>query len=260
MFELECKSYKAVYPTNIYPDVQCTLDFNNTEIMRLRSQFKENLLLIAESKKRQKCVVLMHQKPELFEDSKNMIKWLNEHNIKILPRGLDGDAKTVNQRTYNQQQVKWFKNMYQEKSFKKEITLLDSDSELHIDDIGRACCGGRQTCSNQNYKERQFFVENKFTDWYCSVNHFFLFIKQVNEEIYVNKDCKMTFDGTVGSIGNLNDTDKILSTLRTQLSTGTMPVIQCKKYKCLCGLCAPKSKNLDTYQSIMKKYQKEYQP
>ena len=35
-------------------------------------------------------------------------------------------------------------------------------------------------------------------------------------------------------------------------------IIQCKKDICYCGLCAPKAKNLDTYKSIMKKYQKEY--
>jgi hypothetical protein len=36
------------------------------------------------------------------------------------------------------------------------------------------------------------------------------------------------------------------------------PVIQYKIPKCRCGLCAPKAKNLDTYKSIMKKYQKDY--
>ena len=69
----------------------------------------------------------------------------------------------------------------------------------------------------------------------------------------------MSFDGTVGPIGNLNNTDKILSTLRTQLSTGNMPIIQCKKYKCLCGLCAPKAKTLETYNTIIKKYQENYE-
>jgi hypothetical protein len=43
-----------------------------------------------------------------------------------------------------------------------------------------------------------------------------------------------------------------------QLDIDTLPVIQCKKSKCMCGLCAPKAKNLDTYKSIMKKYQKDY--
>jgi hypothetical protein len=68
----------------------------------------------------------------------------------------------------------------------------------------------------------------------------------------------MNFDGQVGPIGNLNDTVKILSTLKNQLDNNTLPIIQCKKYNCWCGLCAPKAKNLDTYNSIMKKYQKDY--
>jgi hypothetical protein len=89
------------------------------------------------------------------------------------------------------------------------------------------------------------------------VNQFFLFVKQLTGEVFINKDCKMTFDGTVGPIGNLSDSNSIINKLKTQLTNG-QPVIQCKKANCLCGLCAPKAKHLDTYQSIMKKYQKDY--
>jgi hypothetical protein len=126
---------------------------------------------------------------------------------------------------------------------------------VHLTKVGRACCGGRQTCTDQNYKQRHFYVENKFPDWYCSVNHFFLYVKQVNGEIYVNRDCKMNFKGEVGPIGNLNDTDNILSTLRNQLDTDSLPIIQCKKHQCMCGLCAPKANTLEKYNEIMKKYQ-----
>jgi hypothetical protein len=59
----------------------------------------------------------------------------------------------------------------------------------------------------------------------------------------------------VGPIGNLNNTDNILSTLRNQLDTDSLPIIQCKKYQCLCGLCAPKANTLEKYNEIMKKYQ-----
>ena len=67
----------------------------------------------------------------------------------------------------------------------------------------------------------------------------------------------MNFDGSVSPIGKLSDTVSIITELKQQLANG-QPVIQCKKHNCLCGLCAPKAKNLDTYQSIMKKYRKEY--
>ena len=149
--------------------------------------------------------------------------------------------------------------MYQSKTYgvANNIDPVSTESK-DLSQVGRACCGGRQTCADQNYKNRQYYVlDNRFTDWYCSVNQFFLHVKQVNGEVFVNKDCKMTFDGTVGPIGNLSNTGAIIDKLKEQIVNG-QPTIQCKRDTCLCGLCAPKAKNLDTYKSIMKKYQKEY--
>jgi pyruvate-formate lyase-activating enzyme len=233
-----------------------TVSYHAENTAKQKQQFKDNLLAIAESGCRQKCVVLMHQESDLFADSQDMIEWLNENHIKLLPRQLDGHSGTTNkQRIYNQQQVKWFDNLYQKKSFGGSKKILDVLSTANLTDIGRACCGGRQVCTDQNYKQRQFYVGNKFPDWYCSVNHFFLYVKQVNGEIYVNKDCKMNFDGTVGPIGNLNNSYEVLATLKNQLDTATLPVIQCKKQNCLCGLCAPKAKHIESYTKIMEKYQ-----
>ena len=236
-----------------------TVSYHIENTPKQKQQFKDNLLNIKKSGRRQKCVVLMHQDTELFEDALNMIEWLNHNDIKILPRQLDGVVGvTGKKRLYSQDKVQWFNTLYKSKTFGDSSILLDNVNQesMSLTDIGRACCGGRQTCTNQNYKQRHFYVENKFTDWYCSVNHFFLYIKQVNGEIYVNKDCKMNFDGSVGPIGNLNNADRLLSSLQTQLLENNLPVIQCKKDRCLCGLCAPKAKTLDIYQSIMEKYQK----
>ena len=233
-----------------------TVSYHTESTVKQKQQFKDNLLSIAKSGRRQKCIVLMHQESDLFADAQDMISWLNENNIKLLPRQLDGDAGVVanKKRIYSQSQVIWFKELYQKKSFGESEQTLDNFKTAHLTDIGRACCGGRQICADQNYKQRHFYVDNKFPDWYCSVNHFFLYVKQVNGEIYVNKDCKMNFDGTVGPIGNLNNTKEILSNLKEQLDTNTMPVIQCKKYNCFCGLCAPKAKDLKIYNKIMEKY------
>jgi pyruvate-formate lyase-activating enzyme len=217
--------------------------------------FQENLLTIAQSGRRLKCVVLLHQTEQLFEDATHMITWLEQKQIKSLPRQLDGNTGTDGQRIYSQQQVKWFDSFYQKKSYGHSSKILDTASDSELTKVGRACCGGRQLCPDQNYKQREFYVNNYFPDWYCSVNHFFLYIKQVNGEIYVNKDCKMNFDGQVAPIGNLNAVETLLTQTQQQLANNTMPVIQCKKTQCWCGLCAPKAKNLDTYKSIMQKYQ-----
>ena len=183
-----------------------------------------------------------------------MIDWLTQHNIKMLPRQLDGNAGIVGERKYTEEKIKWFNTLYKSKTFGDKKNILDSTTDQNLTNVGRACCGGRQVCTDQNLKQRNFYVENKFPDWYCSVNHFFLYVKQVNGEIFVNKDCKMNFDGTVGPIGNLGNTESVLSTLSAQLDTNSLPVIQCKKTQCYCGLCAPKSKDLSIYYDIMKKY------
>jgi hypothetical protein len=232
-----------------------TVSYHTENTDKQQQQFKKNLLTIAESGKRQKCVVLMHQQPNLFKDSLDMIEWLDQNNIKVLPRQLDGHGgSNGGKRIYSQQQVQWFSKLYKDKTFGAPENLLQDKSDSKLTDVGRACCGGRQVCANKNLKQRHFYVENKFPDWYCSVNHFFLFVKQVNGEVFVNKDCKMNFDGQVGPIGTLNNTQQILSTLRDQLETNSLPVIQCKKKQCFCGLCAPKAKDQKTYNSIMEKY------
>ena len=245
------KKLKQIIP---YID-EFTVSYHTENTDKQQQQFKDNLLTIAQSGRRQKCVVLMHQEPKLFQGATDMITWLTENNIKYLPRQLDGNTGVVDKkRLYGKSQVMWFNNLYKTKTFGKSTEILEDDKDLQLTDVGRACCGGRQLCTEKNYKQRHFYVDNKFPDWYCSVNHFFLYVKQVNGEVYVNKDCKMNFDGSVGPIGNLNNTKKILSKLKEQLDTNTLPVIQCKKYNCMCGLCAPKAKNLKTYNKIMEKY------
>jgi len=238
-----------------------TMSYHCENTPKQKQQFKDNVLSIARAGRRQKCIVLMHQEPDLFVDSQNIIEWLNQNNIKFLPKQLDGNngVSDNQKRIYNQSQITWFNGFYKTKSSDRSTQVLDNSTESALNDVGRACCGGRQLCKDSNYKNREFFLSNKFPDWHCSVNHFFLHIKQVNGEVYVNKDCKMNFDGSVGPIGNLNNTNTILNTLQNYIDTNTMPVIQCKKSQCFCGLCAPKAKNLEAYNTIMKKYQKEKQ-
>ena len=251
-------SAKKLFEIIPYID-EFTVSYHTENTPKQKQQFKDNLLTIQATGTRLKCIVLMHNTEEHFADAQIMIEWLANNNIKLLPRQLDDPSSKKN--NYNQNQIQWFNNVYQSKTYgiSNEIPVNDAIT-LNLSNTGRACCGGRQTCQDQNYQERKFYVlDNKFTGWYCSVNWFFLYIKQVNGEVYVNKDCKMNFDGEVGPIGNLSNTAKILNTLTKQLETKTLSVIQCKKPTCYCGLCAPKAKELKTYNQIITKYQKDYQ-
>lgn len=234
-----------------------TVSYHAESNDKQKQLFKHNLLSIAAAGKRQKCVVLMHENQELFDDSQAMIQWLAQQNIRMLPRQLDGVTGTdQGRRIYNQQQVKWFGHLYNQKSYGTSVDMPDDPEGVSLSRVGRACCGGRQVCVDNDFKSRFFYVKNQFTDWFCSVNHFFLYVKQLTGDIFVNKDCKMNFAGEVGPIGNLDRTSDLLADLRDKLAHHALPVIQCKKQVCLCGLCAPKAKSQKDYQDIMAKYYK----
>ncbi len=226
-----------------------TVSYHTNNTPKQKTQFRENILQIKQQNVPVKCVVLMHSETELFDDAQQQITWCNQHNVKHLPRQLDRTGDTTHF-DYDQKQVHWFENLYQRRSYNVGKVELPKGSNVNLSSAGRACCGGRQLCENSDFKTRNFFVENKFPDWFCSVDKFFLYVKQTNGEVYVNRDCKMNYHGEVGPIGNLNDTDQILKNQRTQ----TNP-IQCKKSSCLCGLCAPKAKDIDSFNRVMLKYQ-----
>jgi len=222
-----------------------TVSYHAENTPKQKQQFRDNLLKIKSAGRRQKCVVLMHSEPDRFVEAQEMISWLTLNDIKHLPRQLDHPPE--DDFNYNQQQVIWFEGLY-----KKPLDhAVMRNDKADLSDTGRACCGGRGLCADQNRRDPQKFVLNKFPGWYCSVNHFFLYVKQVNGEVYVNKDCKMNYTGTVGPIGNLNNTAPIL----LQARDPDKPIIQCAKERCWCGLCAPKADNPDTYQTIMRKYE-----
>lgn len=227
-----------------------TVSYHTETTEKQRKQVRESLLAIQKANKRLKCIVLMHNEDQKFLDAHNMVEWLKENNIRILPRPLEFANKE-----YKSEQIKWFNGLYKSKTY-NTITEIPahSDQTLDISSIGRACCGGRQVCEDQKYKERKFFVSNVFPDWYCSVNEFFLHIKQVTREVFVNKDCKMDFNGNIGPIGYLDNPQQLLDFTKDNLANRTMPIIQCKKHRCICGLCAPKAKDLETFKQITEKY------
>lgn len=215
-------------------------------------KFKDNLSLLKNQNKELACIVLMY--PKHFEKCISMIEWLKAENITALPRQLDHTDIIDETMFYKPSQITWFDKFYETKASIK-IVKLDNSIDKNLTDQGRACCGARKLSVNQNYKQKTFYIKNNFFDWYCSVNHFFLFVKQVNGKIYTNKDCKMGFNGAVESIGTLDNVQPLLEFTKQGLISNTLPVIQCKKNLCLCGLCAPKSNTFEDYKSIMKKYQ-----
>ena len=63
-----------------------------------------------------------------------------------------------------------------------------------------------------------------------------------------------TVTGKVESIGNIDNYKDITDTLRNQLESKSMPVIQCRKSVCRCGFCAPKSETRDGLLKLIRRH------
>lgn len=250
------KTFEKVYN---YID-EFTFSYHCESLIKHKKTFKKNALTLKENNKDFKCVILMHGNQKYWPELLDVIEFCKNNDIRYLPRQIDGEISS----SYNNEQLNWFKNLYAEKSPQKSRqtqtdNIIASDKwnsqETSLSEVGRACCGGRNVCINKNLKEPLFYVvDNNFQDWYCSVNWFFLFIKQNSGEIYTNKDCKMNFNAEVAPIGHLAQSQTLIDQTKFNLENSSIPVIQCKKTRCVCGLCAPKALTRIDFDDIMNKH------
>lgn len=204
--------------------------------------FKDNVKTLLFYKKNFVVNIMMHPKNELWEKCLKIIKWCEDLKISYHMRAIDHHWLDI-RFNYSSEQATFLTKQ------KKQISLLNVVNNLlfkttDVSSQGRACCGGNDLCLNKSTNVK-FVNGNNFNGWHCSVDKYFLYIKQYTGEVFTNKDCKMNWDNKVGAIGNLKDTGQILN----RLKTGT-PVIICKKNKCWCGLCAPKAKTAEDFELI----------
>lgn len=133
-----------------------------------------------------------------------------------------------------------------------DVKMLEVDNRFVVATAGYPCCSEKPLCVNQDRKNPVIKIPmTGFKDWYCSVNWYFLFVKQSTEEVFHNKSCTAKLDGTLGPIGMLDQADKILSTLQKQIDNKAMPVMRCPKLVCGCGMCAPKAEQQEVFDQIM---------
>ena len=232
-----------------------TISYHTENSDEQQEMFKENLLIIKSKNKGHHCAILMH--PLYFDKNLDMINFCKDNGINHVPRQLDHNTSEFE---YNKEQIIWFDALYKKKSTKPVETGIDitkkADEKTNLSKVGRACCGGVQMHTNRDYDSKIYFIPgNNFQGWSCSVDKFFIFVKQITKELFFNKDCRMKYDGTVGPFGTLDNAEQILKDLEVNIANNTMPTIVCAKKKCFCGLCAPKAETAEEYNDIMKKYQ-----
>jgi MoaA/NifB/PqqE/SkfB family radical SAM enzyme len=226
-----------------------TISFHSEAMEKQHEMFRQNVLHLKESGKTFHVAVLMH--PKHWETCISMIEWCKQHDIKAVPRQLDHYWSEF-RFNYDDKQVEYITGIPKVPVTTKIISFFKNGINLSAQ--GRACCSGNALCTNSTEKIK-YVKGNNFKGWHCSVNRFFLYIRQSTGEIYTNKDCRMNLEGKVGVIGYLQDAKRIVTDLKHKIETDTLPTIICKKSSCWCGLCSPKADTKENFNNIMKKYQ-----
>jgi MoaA/NifB/PqqE/SkfB family radical SAM enzyme len=240
--------------TKIVPLIdEFSVSYHSEILPKQQQQYLDNVLYLKEQNKRFKCVVMMHNDPVYFAKSEKIIEFCKDNKIRYVEKPLDNQwAYTPDQ--FSRLKTFWLNSvpLSKQEEYKNNLDLVSNKDKMQSIDEGRACCGGRKLSLNNDLKSCVSFVHKQgFRDWYCSVNWFFLFVRQVDGEVYTNKDCRTSTTGRVEPLGNLKNYHSIIETVKLQLDNGSMPVIQCVKDLCMCGFCAPKADNYNDFKELL---------
>ena len=235
-----------------------TVSYHAENLPKQKQQYLDNVLYLKEHNRRFKCVIMMHNNPDLFADSEQIIKFCQDHELRHVVKPLDNneDRWSYTQEQFGKLKTFWMSKVpeTQKLEYKEKIDVIPQTGKVLSIAQGRACCAGRQLSLNGDLKSRISFVPHQgFEGWSCSVNWFFLFVQQLTGNVYTNKDCRMSTTNRVEPLGNIHNSAEIISTLKKQFESGSMPVIQCKKQICLCGICAPKAETKEEFMQLIKR-------
>lgn len=233
-----------------------TMSYHSENLHKQKQQFKSNLLYLTNQKKPFKCAIIMHNQKNLFDDCKQFAQFCQENNYNYVLKPLENHDE---EHYYSPQQFNTLKTFWinsvpngQKNKYTKIMDTIDTNTSVSSIQQGRPCCGGRKLSINNDLKSCVTYVPKQgFKDWYCSVNWFFLFVRQLDKAVFTNKDCKMSTTGKVEPLGFLDDYESIIKTLKLQLESGSMPTIQCKKDICVCGFCAPKASTKEKFINLI---------
>lgn len=220
---------------------------------RLKEQVYENIIRLHESGIWLQVNVMLHT--DYFNECRVLCDVLKSKGIKYNPRPIgdgsnprtiwfkdnEGNMRRTAQEYTTEQQEWFYKHMGVDKV---------PDKTTGGTDMGRSCCGGRCVLG----KVEDTFTEVKhidthFKDWYCSVDKYFLHIDNETELVYHHQTCQALYDKKRGAIGSLNESEKLLQELKSNLMNNK--IIVCPNDRCGCGMCVPKAKTLEDFKQAV---------
>ena len=262
-------SYKLSLTTNgAWGEIYCqkvldnfdgvTISYHAEADQKQKDRVLNNIILLSKTNIWLQVNVMLHV--DYWDETVRVYEKLKSLGINCKPRPIgDGnvvrkgwfvDTDGTNRRTshtYSAEQQAWFFN----------AVGIDKTSESSEEgnQIGRSCCGSRLLEGKVNSEWKPItFINTNFKNWYCMVNWFFLYIDQETNLVYHHQTCKATHNGAPGPIGLLDNTEELLSNLKTYLANPE-PIV-CPNQRCGCGMCIPKAESLEDFtvlkESIIK--------
>lgn len=234
-----------------------TISYHAESVQKQKELIKRNIKHLKDEGKNFQVSCMMH--PSHWNECVDMVEWCKSNAVKVIPRQIDS-SWTETRFNYTKEQKEW---LYGGCGSCVKDSVLDKISYVFKKGIDlsskvRECCGKIPFFVDEDYSQVQSVVPNNFKGWNCSVNRFFLYIRQTTGQIYTNKDCKHNLESKVAPLGKLENAEQILHDLRKMIKTNTIPTITCKKTNCWCGMCTPKSADKDAFNRIIRKYSNDY--
>lgn len=236
-----------------------SVSYHAETLPKQKEQYLKNVLFLKEKNKRFKCVIMMHNDPVLFEEAEKIEEFCQQHKIRYVKKPLDNieEKWSYSPDQFNKLKTFWIKSVpvRKQEDYKQYLDNTEEADKIHSLSQGRPCCGGRKLSLDNDLKSSVTFVNQQgFKDWYCSVNWFFLFVRQSTGDIYTNKDCRTSTTGRVEPLGNLKNYQQVLNTVQAQFDNKAVPIIKCVKEVCICGFCAPKAEKLDDFKLLLDRH------
>lgn len=271
-----CREKYKKYQNNWYLTITCTtngivgpvrwkkivelvdefsVSYHSEILPKQKEQYLKNILYLKKQNKRFKCVIMMHNDPDLFADSEKIVEFCKANQLRYVEKPLDyvDEKWAYTPSQFNKLKTFWINSVPSSKQeeYKSQLSEINSSDKIQSLSHGRPCCGGRKLSLNNDLKSCVSFVPRQgFKDWYCSVNWFFLFVQQLTGKVYTNKDCQTSTTSKVEPLGNLKSYQLILDTVKQQFDNRAMPIIKCVKDICMCGVCAPKAENIEDFKEL----------
>ena len=159
-----------------------------------------------------------------------------------------------------------------------EVVSKGADKETSAKlSMGRYCCGKRDLSSMSTegvWSESKLVNHTNFKHWHCLINYYFLYIDQEFDLVFHHQTCQANWRKGRGkyrdpnkkgvdeqsAIGTISDYKGIIENFQSKIHEGNIPMIQCPRTSCGCGVCIPKARDAKVADFLFKKHVKNLKP